>query len=88
MANQTSIVTFNGVTVERFKNQVRRLTHKPRLLLQWGRWACVSHNARGEGAYGDLSIEGAKDAYREWNTANNRFLYHQAQRWSGRRIRF
>lgn len=88
MTMRSSITTFNGVTVERYKNPITDLAHRPKLLLQWGRWVCVSYNARGEGTYGDLSIRGARDAYDEWNTAKNRFDYHQARRWAGRRIIF
>ncbi len=40
----------NGERIPRYKNLIGdKIDHKPRLLMQWGRWACISHNARGEG---------------------------------------
>ena len=55
----------DGTWLPRYKNLIGdKISHRPRLLMQWGRWVCISHNARGEGT--DGTLRGAQQAWRAW----------------------
>ena len=73
----------DGTTVARYKNVIRdNMSHRPRLLMQWGRWACISHNARGDGDSGTYA--GALEAYSRWYANNHRHKRMQdARAWRG-----
>jgi hypothetical protein len=69
----------DGTWKPRYKNRIGgKLGHKPRLLMQWGRWACISANSRGEGS--DDSFMGAAEAYHQWKLRLARFERAQAMR--------
>ena len=76
MIRTSTHVLPDGTTVERYKNTIGdKISHQPRLLMQWGVWVCISHNARGVGRSGTYA--GALEAFSNWYFNNKRFVRAQ-----------